>query len=530
MIENCNDWPITRSELMGRYKLSRKGRTLGIAAFLLMSIANVGLFMIAVATAQPVGGNSQVFIILMYILAIPWVITGIGFALWRRAQSRWETLAPKIWDADGCICPWCHEDVSSKACEAHGVDSSHRDLLIAHHASAMLDNSGQALQRLVEAVPKPPRRTRLSTGSFGWLMRQTQTIQNQDTDLAIRIRAIINLSLTWFTFVGFILAIVIFLVPGGMKFILASRLTGWFLLMMPVLFFVFNLMSIGPPKCKACRQQCHNLDQEICSECGADLRKPGAINRKELNPKKAIRFVPILIGLFALPFFMSWIVAVLPTPARNAIWGTIGAPIGHFLNLDVATMTAPRAEEEADLTLHLARPNGPGIKHNFDSDFIAKALDLALIPESYREDAARTTVSGSIRLEGTSEDQQIVLIPRIDSSLLGNKGPRLAFGGISIDGGPWSPGASWTLVHEDLDEWWRENASSRNPRPESQLTFRVPVDLQPRLHEIRARCWIVIDGYDWNRLDLTFDADGNPEFPAKAKVYDLAITTTLEAG
>ena len=58
MIENCNDWPITRSELMGRYKLSRKGRTLGIAAFLLMSIANVGLFMIAVATAQPVGGNS----------------------------------------------------------------------------------------------------------------------------------------------------------------------------------------------------------------------------------------------------------------------------------------------------------------------------------------------------------------------------------------------------------------------------------------------------------------------------------------
>ena len=41
-------------------------------------------------------------------------------------------------------------------------------------------------------------------------------------------------------------------------------------------------------------------------------------------------------------------------------------------------------------------------------------------------------------------------------------------------------------------------------------------------------CWIVIYGYEWNPLDLVFDPDGNPDFPAKAKVYDLSISTTVE--
>jgi hypothetical protein len=53
------------------------------------------------------------------------------------------------------------------------------------------------------------------------------------------------------------------------------------------------------------------------------------------------------------------------------------------------------------------------------------------------------------------------------------------------------------------------------------------VDLDPGPHEIRARCWIVVDGPFWNRLELTFDADGNPEFPAQATVYDLPISTTM---
>ena len=519
------DWPVTRSELVGRYRQAKKVNLSIVAIVMgLAFICTAALLIYLFVRFDGMGGYLPRFLL---IFTLPYLVFAIVFAVWWPRRSRWEALAPKIWDADGCICPWCKINVREEACEAHGVDVSHRDLLVAYYASPMLDNTGTALQQLVSAVPRPPRRTWLSVGPIGWVIRQTQTIRNKESDPASRKAAIINLSLAWYGLLASTMVVVAMVVPKGISYLFGSGFSGWMLLIMP-LFFIWSPLSIGAPKCKACRQQCHAMDQVTCSECGADLRKPGAITRKEWNTQKALKIAPVFIGLYAFPFIMAFIVGQLPAPARHVIWGTIGAPTGHFMNLDIGTMTKARAEEEADLTLHLARPNGPGIKFNFDSNFIATALEAGLIPESYREDAARTTVSASILLEDTADDQEIVLVPRIDRSLLGTKGPRLAFGGISIDGGPWSPGASWTLIHEDLDEWWRANSSSREPRPESQLTFRTPVDLEPGPHEIRARCWIVIHGYDWNPLDLAFDPDGNPDFPTKAKVYDLSISTTVE--
>ncbi|MCP4834891.1 MAG: hypothetical protein GY895_09010 [Phycisphaera sp.] len=523
---SAEDWPITRSELSGRYRWSRKAKyAIGVSVFLILIMGLVVLGGLAVLTRAIAGFDGLALIAGMTLS--PFVMMVIMIVIQRRQRIKWEVLAERIWEADGCICPWCKVDVRSKPCEAHGVDSSHRDPLVAYYASPMLDNHARAYKRLVEAVPKPPTRTRLFAGPFGWIARQTQTIRNQDADPAVRKRTIINLLLTWYALLACIVTTVILVVPDGMKYIFASRYTGWMLLMMP-LFFIFNPMSIGPAKCKACGQQCHEKDQEICSECGADLRKPGAVTRKEWSKRNAAKSVPIMIAIYTLPLMMGSIVDQLPTPARQAIWGTIGAPTAYFANLDPSTMTALRVEEEANFMLQLARPNGPGIEFSFDRGFIEQALDLGLLPESYREDAARATVSATIKLEETDGERQIVVVPRIDDSLLGNDGPRLAFGGISIDGGPWSPGASWTLVHQDLNEFWRNESTVLAPLPEDQLEFRVPVDLDPGPHEIQARCWILVEGPFWNRLDLTFDADGNPEFPAQAKVYDLPISTTVE--
>ena len=527
MSDSSNTWPISRSELVGRYRVPNRNRNILLIGAAVMLVGNIAVVFLISSMLQKTGVDFTIPFWLLFMASTPFLVLAISLAIWWRMKSRWEAEAPRIWDADGCICPWCKVDVRSEPCEAHGIDASHRDLLIAYYASPMLDNRAESYKRLVDAVPRPPRRTRLFAGQLGWFKRQAETIRDHDADPATRRRATINMFLMWYALLACIVAACILLIPNGMKYVFASGFTGWMLLMTP-LFLLFNPVRIGPAKCKSCRQQCHERDQEICSECGADLRLPGAVTRKEWSNRDAVKAIPILIAIYVLPFMSAFIVGRLPAPARQAIWGTIGAPSGHFKDLDLATMTKTRAREEADLALHLARPNGPGIEYSFDSDFIAKALDLSLISDSYREDAARTTVSASILLEDIDDVQEIVLIPRIDRSLLGNKGPRLAFGGISIDEGPWSPGASWTLVYEDLDEWWRANASSRDPRPESQLTFRTPVDLEPGPHEIRARCWIVIDGYDWNHLDLTFDADGNPEFPAQAKVYDLPINTTVE--
>ena len=527
MNDMTKTWPISRSELVGRFQMPTRNRNLLIFGMTGMAIGNIFLFFLLHNMLKSTGVATTIPFWFLVVSSTPFLILAVGLGIWWRRKLRWEAQAPRIWDADGCICPWCHEDVRSKACDAHGVDASHRDLLVAFYASPMLDKNAEAGRRLIAAIPKRPRRAWLSTGPYGWLRYQGQSIRDQDADPAIRRRAIINVTLVWYALLTCILTTVLLLVPNGMSYIFASGFTGWMMLIMPV-FFVLNPMTIGPPKCKACRQQCHTKDQETCNECGADLRKPGAIMRREWSPRKAARMVPFLIALYAVPFIMGTIVELLPTPTRHAIWGTIGAPSGYFLDLDPYTLTPVQVQEEANLLLHLARPNGPGIKFNFDRGFIEQTLDLGLLPESYREDAARATVSATIELEGTDGDHRIIVVPRIDDSLLGNKGPRLAFGGISIDGGPWSPGAPWTLVHQDLDEWWRKNSTAREPRMESKLDFRVPVTLTPGFHDVRARCWIVIDGYDWNELDLTFDADGNPEFPAQAKVYDLPISTTVE--
>ena len=527
MSDNSNTWPISRSELVGRYRMPNRNRNILLIGGAVMLVGNIAVFFLISSMLQKTGVDSTIPFWLLSTLSIPFLVLAISLAIWWQMKSRWEAEAPRIWDADGCICPWCKVDVRSEPCEAHGIDASHRDLLVAYYASPMLDNQAESYKRLVDAVPRSPRRTRLFAGHLGWFKRQAETIRDHDADPATRKRATINVFLTWYALLACIVTIVILVVPDGMKYIFASGFAGWMLLMMP-LFFIFNPMSIGPAKCKACGQQCHEKDQEICSECGADLRKPGAITRKEWNKRKAVKAIPILIAIYVLPFMMGFIVGQLPTSARQAIWGTTGAPSGYFANLDPSTMTPPRVEQEANFMLQLARPDGPGIMYNFDRGFIEQSLDLGLLPESYREDAARATVSATIELEETGGNRQVVVVPRIDDSLLGNKGPRLAFGGISIDGGPWSPGAPWTLVHQDLDEWWRKNSTAREPRMESQLDFRVPVTLTPGFHDVRARCWIVIDGYDWNELDLTFDADGNPEFPAQAKVYDLPISTTVE--
>ena len=54
------------------------------------------------------------------------------------------------------------------------------------------------------------------------------------------------------------------------------------------------------------------------------------------------------------------------------------------------------------------------------------------------------------------------------------------------------------------------------------LTFRVPVDLSPGVH------WIVVDGSSSEKVDLQFDARGDPGFSAEAFVYDLPIVLDLE--
>ncbi len=460
-------------------------------------------------------------------LGLPVAILGVFSLGWWIRTRRWKKLAEEVWDADGCICPWCRTDVRSHPCGPHGVGSSNRDLLVDYYTSKILGSSLDALHRLKSAVPRPPRRLHLLSGPIRWFARQFRAIRSDETAAATRTGIILKISLLWFTLLLIAMPIVILLVPGSLALLSQHAFVAYLALVLAPVSILLNPKRVGPRACRKCRQKCHSLGQTTCAECGEDLRPPGAIVR---NKSRAANFWPVqasLVGLLALPWVLSPIVDVLPHRPRNALRAWTGAPTGHFLDLDLPNMTDREIQAEADLLLLLCRPGGPGVRFTFDRHLIHDGLAAGRLPESYREDAARLTISASIELESTHAGQEIVVHPSIEPSLLGDHAPRLAFGGVSIDGGPWSRGADWSLTHEDCDPWWRSHADDSTRRPRSQITFRVPVELEPGPHDIRARCWIVIDGEMWNPLDVAFDSDGEPIFSDTATVYDLPLAETI---
>jgi hypothetical protein len=107
--------------------------------------------------------------------------------------------------------------------------------------------------------------------------------------------------------------------------------------------------------------------------------------------------------------------------------------------------------------------------------------------------------------------------------------PRLVFGGVSVDGGPWSAPADWSLFLHDVEPFWRANGQLP-ALPEERLVFRADLgELPAGDHAIRARCWIVLHEQVWVRYTPSFDGSGGLLPPAGATVYELPLETTFES-
>ena len=141
MNDMSKTWPISRSELVGRFQMPTRGRYLLVFGMTGMVIGNLFIFFLLHNLLKSTGVATTMPFWFLVVSSTPFLILTVGLGAWWRRKRRWEAQAPRVWDADGCICPWCHEDVRSKACDAHGVDASHRDLLVAFYASPMLDLS-----------------------------------------------------------------------------------------------------------------------------------------------------------------------------------------------------------------------------------------------------------------------------------------------------------------------------------------------------------------------------------------------------
>jgi hypothetical protein len=201
--------------------------------------------------------------------------------------------------------------------------------------------------------------------------------------------------------------------------------------------------------------------------------------------------------------------------------------MSYWQGLTPATMTQVEIDEAANLLIECARPNRT--RPLFDSSFLCNAERAGKLTPELLERVARATVEATLEIKQDGDAVVATVQPAFGELILGPmKTPRLVFGGFSLDDGHWTKGANWSLFMHDLDSFWRTSGQLR-ALPESQLVFTGRIEDAPKgMHAIRARCWIVIHGAQWERYTPTFDEAGALVPPSGALVYPLDLKTTIE--
>ena len=166
----------------------------------------------------------------------------------------------------------------------------------------------------------------------------------------------------------------------------------------------------------------------------------------------------------------------------------------------------------------------------FDFEFLDSARQAGKLTDEILERTARATVQATLEAGVEAGRAFATVRPSFGELVLpGAMTPRLVFGGVSVDGGPWTPPADWSLFHDDLDEFWRANGQLP-ALPEDKLVFRADLGGLPvGEHRVRARCFIVLHEWRWVRYEPRFDERGELIAPAGAQVYELPLEAAVTA-
>lgn len=521
-------WPITRTELLSTRRSSRRTRiVLGAVAIVGITVAVSSAVLAAVSWMRGTG--------------VWWgaVLVGLEFGIlpawfsWfiRKRHRAWATLAPRIWDADGCVCPWCEEDVRAEPCQAHGVGPQHRALLIERHAASALGRSIDD-SKFTLAGARPPRGWLARHTGVQWVRDQTQKMYSTTAAPEERRRAWWRLTLIH---LGFVLAVLI-----AVNILVPSSFTGgfnpvWALFFLAPIAWRWAPARTGARRCRRCQHECPDLAREICVECGADLTQPNSTTHVRSNLRTVVIIVPaILIGMFFLTFG-STIFTRLASPGLAAqVFAWTGTPMGYYMDLDLTKMTPAETKVLADLLLAELR-DAPDARR-FVGRFLDDALAAGLIPESYREQAVRLTAGATLDVEEDESGWTAVITPNFGESVMFEE-PRVGVGRVTVDGVPVEAEHAWTLRSKDLDMdsrgiWDEMTAGQPEPakpyfEPVERLSWRIPLDLPSGEHRIEARCWIVLEGPAHSCLELDYDDEGAPILSDKYHVYELILSETI---
>jgi len=473
-------------------------------------------------------------------VSINWMFRGMGAAsiafmlaveFWQRfAKRRWQTIGPIVWDCHGCFCPWCKVRVDEQPCPRHGFTRDDQPKLIAYWETLPTKAPGSIIRALAE-LRRAARKQPLSWRLLGPFQRayfaSIAAANDPDATPLQRLRA----SLPWIAFKlaagTTALVAALWLLPRQFT---VGLLSGcWpYLLLGPVFILIGPRVRTGRPRCSACGQLCASAQPTLCAECGADLTKPAAVRRDERSRMKTLLFF-IPLGLaFVLAMFQHRIVSALPTPLRNAYWTNIRPPVSHWQNLNPAAMTQAEVDTEAQLLITCAEPGR--VRPLFDFFFLDKAQRAGKLSDATLESAARAIVQATLELDQADGRVTATVRPSFGELILPRQAtPRLVFGGVSVDGGPWSAPAGWSLFLHDTEDFWRANGQLP-ALPEDKLVFRADLgELPAGGRAIRARCWIVLHEQAWVRYTPTFDGSGSLIPPVGATVYELTLEAAVES-
>lgn len=469
---------------------------------------------------------------------ITWTFRGIGIGFimlmlaldaWGRiARRRWEATRPIVWDAHGCVCPWCKVRVDGEPCRRHGFTREDQPTLIAYWESLPTMSQADSFRALAE-LRRTARRRPVTWTLLGSIQRVylASKIAANDADATPlgRLRASLPWIGTKFALGAVALALALWLLPRD---ITLSALSGcWpYLLVGPFLVFAGPLVRTGRLRCSACGQLCAGAQPTLCPECGADLTKPAAVRRDEQSHEKRFFIVIPLLLAVVLVMFQDRLISVLPAPLRNAYWTNIRPPYSHWQNLNPAAMTQAEVDAEAQLLIACAEPGRS--RPLFDFEFLEKARTAGKLTDAMLESAARAVVQATLEVDHADGRVTASVHPSFGELILPRRmTPRLVFGGASVDGGPWSASADWSLFLHDTAKFWRENGQLP-ALPEDKLVFRANLGALPAgTHVIRARCWIVLDEHVWVRYAPAFDASGTLLPPQGATWFELPLESTV---
>ncbi len=531
-----NDWTCTKAEWDALAKPSALAQFIFRMTLLLDLLLVVGL-----CAAWSFIKAPFVLHFLLWI-ALAMFLIGVGSWTWvRRATPRWIALHGVVWEARGCACPWCKTRVDTTPCKRHGFSAAAQPQLLAYwEALAMRDMSAiefrtAELRRLAESL-RPPANIALRlwrgvTAPYRRAKAHAVTASSDSNATALmRVRAAVP---SWL-FLGAgcaILGTLVYAIFGRSIFL--GVLSGcWYVIPLTIVAAVIGPMSrAGRLRCTKCFQLCADATPSRCPECGSDLTKAGAVDRH--SRPMGSRWAPMLI--FALMISLPMLLAVtggfgvmsqLPLSMQMWCHSWTSPPHGFFRSLTVATLSPAEAATAAQLLIAQAAPDGS--RPVFDFDFLVKALASGKVPQSTREVAARATVLAELELATKDGVTTATVAPEFGALILGDDAtPRFVFGGISVDGGAWSASSALSLMHHDLDSFWRALKPADSPLsilPESQLRYVTALALTPGTHEIRARGWIVLSGKAYKRFVPTFDLDGGLlRTPEMSGVYEIEL-------